>query len=225
VGHPVMVELTLSTWATIQRTIMALEPAKETLLDLLVESTEQDFIMDWALAELCALHALAGDWDQAHGYAMQRLQSRGDEPLLPVGLTGWFEIEALLRGGDSDLAQTGVESLGRIVGNNRRYRLPLLRSQAVLAESDGDPDQAISRLQAALALAQEIGLPGEEWSILNGLGTLYTDQDNQAKAQQVWNDSAAIILRLAETIDEEELRAGFLAAGSVRSVLELSEVI
>ena len=130
-----------------------------------------------------------------------------------MGLSGWYETEALLRGGDSDLARAEVERIAGLVGNNRRYRLPLLRSQAVLAQWDRDVAQAITHLQAALALAQEIGLPGEEWSILGALGGLYADQGDQAQAQQAWNDSAAIILRLAETIDEEDLRAGFLAAG------------
>jgi len=227
VGIPTMVVLALSTWGTIQRTVMALESARETLLEVLAESTEQGLtgFADWALAELCALHALAGDWGQAHVYARQTLQSRGDEPLLPMGLTGWYEIEALLRGGDNDLARAEVERLGGIVGNNKRYRLPLLRSLAVLAQWDGDTDQAITQLQAAAALAQEIGLPGEEWSLLGTLGALYADQGDQAKAQQAWKASAAIILRLAKTIDEEDLRAGFLAADPVRSILEISEVV
>jgi tetratricopeptide (TPR) repeat protein len=98
------------------------------------------------------------------------------------------------------------------VGNNRRYRLPLLRSQAVLAQWDGDTDQAIEHLQSAVALAQEIGLPGEECSILNALGALYADQGDQAKAQQFWRPAAVISLSLAETIDEEDLRAGYLTA-------------
>jgi tetratricopeptide (TPR) repeat protein len=206
---------------------MALEPAQETLLEVLVELTEEGLpgIRDLPPAELCALQALAGDWDQAYGYARQTLHSRGDEPLLPIALIGWYEIEALLRGGDSDLARAEVERLSKIVGNNMRYRLPLLRSQAVLAQWDGDTDRAITHLQAALALAQEIGLPGEEWPILGALGALYMDQGDPTKAQQSYKDSAAIILRLAETIDEEDLRAGFLAAGPVRSILEICEVV
>ena len=34
-----------------------------------------------------------------------------DEPLLPFNLTGWYETEALLRGGDGDLARAGVARL------------------------------------------------------------------------------------------------------------------
>jgi DNA-binding SARP family transcriptional activator/tetratricopeptide (TPR) repeat protein len=214
VGIPTMVVLALTTWGKVQRTVMALEPARETLLEVLAESKEQGLTgyRDWALAELCALYALAGDWSQAHVYARQTLESREDESLLPIALSGWYETEALLRGGDVDIARTEVEGLGEMVGDNQRYRLPLLRSLGLLAQWDGDADQAITHLQTASALAQEIGLPGEEWSSLGALGALYAGQGNQAKAQQAWDVSADIILSLAETIDEEELRVGFLRA-------------
>jgi tetratricopeptide (TPR) repeat protein len=141
------------------------------------------------------------------------LQVREDESLLPITFTGWYETEALLRGGDGDLAQAEVERLARIVGHNRRYRLILLRSQAALAQWDGDLDKAITHLEAALALAREIGLPGEAWPILGALGALYAAQGEEAQARQVYEEAAVIIHRLAGTIDEEDLRAGFLAAG------------
>ncbi len=222
VGPPFMGVLARLTWGIVQRTIMAWDSAQETFLEVLVKSAERGMIgwTDLPPAELCALHAIAGDWGWAYRYARQELKFRGNEPLLPVGLTGWYQTEALLRGGDGDPARAEVERLGKIVGNNRRYRLPLLRSQAVLAQWDGDLAQAITHLQAALALAQEIGLPGEEWPIL---GALYAEQGEEAEAQQAWKAPAAIILRLAETIDEDDLRAGFLAAGPVRSILEISE--
>jgi tetratricopeptide (TPR) repeat protein len=228
VGLPMMAGLALSAWGTVQRTMMAFESAQETLVEILVESAEKGvigFLTDWAQAELCTLQALAGDWGQAHDYARQALRFRRDESLMPAALTGWYEIEALLRGGDNDLARAEVERLGGIVGNNRRYRLPLLRSQAVLAQWDGYLDQAMTHLQAALALTQEIGLPGEEWSILSALGALHADQGDQAQTQQAYRAAAVIIRRLAETIDEDDLRAGFLAAGPVRSVLEISEAV
>jgi tetratricopeptide (TPR) repeat protein len=226
VGLPMMDMLALSAWGTVQRTILALDSAREILLEVLVESTGKGiigYITDWALSELCALHALSGDWSQAHDYARQVSQARGDEFLLPVGLTGWYETEALLRGGESELARAGVERLGEIVGRNRRYRLILSRSQAVLAYWDGDLEQAITHLQAALALAWDISLPGEEWSILSVLAGLYAEQGEQDQARRAYQTSAAIIRRLAETIDEEELRSGFLAAGPVRCILESSQ--
>ncbi|MFQ5421540.1 MAG: tetratricopeptide repeat protein, partial [Anaerolineae bacterium] len=144
--------------------------------------------------------------------------------LLPFTCTSWYETEALLRGGEGDLARAEVERLAGIVGNNRRYRLPLLRSQAVLAQWDGDVAQAIAYLQSALALAREIGLPGEAWPILGELGRLYVEQGEQVMARQVYKDAAVIIHRLAETIDDDNLRVGFLTAVSVQSILEINGV-
>ena len=114
-----------------------------------------------------------------------------------MALTGWYETEALLRGGDGDLARAEVARLGAIVGNNRRYRLILLRSQAVLAQWDGAVDQAIRLLQAALTLAQEIGLPGEAWPILGELGRLYGEQGETVQASAAYREAAALIRQLA----------------------------
>jgi predicted ATPase/DNA-binding SARP family transcriptional activator len=225
VNMPTMVLLAQSTWGTVQRTVMSLESARDSLLKTLTESTEKGLTsyLDWVQAELCAVHALAGKWDQAHAYARQKLQSHGDESLLPIGLNGWYETEALLRGGDGNLARAEIRRLGQIVGDNKRFRIPLLRSLAVLAQWDGNPGLAITHLQAAAALAQEIGLPGEEWPILGALSALYSDQGAQAEAQCTRNAAAGIILHLAETIDEGDLREGYLSTGPVQSILKTRE--
>lgn len=196
---------------------------RQLLLPAAAEFTDQgslSFTKSMALGELCALHAVAGEWSQAHDYARQIAQAQADKPLLSGALTGWYETEALLRGGDEELARAEVEQVAGIVGNNCRYRLILLRSQAVLAQWDGDAAQTITHLEAALALAQEMELPGDEWPILGELGRLYAERGDPAQAQQAYQEAAAIIRRLAATIDEANLRAGFLAAGPVRSMLE-----
>ncbi len=226
VGLSMMSQLALCTWGTVQRGLMALEAARNTLLEGIIASPQEDVlevIRDWALSELCALHALAGDWGQATQFARQRLQARTDDSLLPMGLVGWYETEALLRSGDGDLARAEVRRLGEIVGDNRRYQLILHRSQAVLAQWDGDLAQSIAHLEAALALAQEMCLPGEAWSIWGALGGLHAERGEQAKAQAAYREAAALIRRLAATMDEENLRVGFLAALPVQSILEKSE--
>lgn len=222
---PGVLGLALSIWGSVQRTIMAIEPARVTLLELATKPPDQSILAglrDWTPSELCTIHALANDWVQAYGFAKQVLQFRGDDSLLPVGFSGWYETEALLRGGDGDLARVEVERLDKIVGDNKRYRLPLLRSQAVLAQWDGDLKQAIGHLQAALALAQEIDLPGEAWSIQGALGGLYAEQDEQAQARQAYKAATAIVLQLGETINEEDFQVGFLTAEPVRSILDNS---
>jgi DNA-binding SARP family transcriptional activator/predicted ATPase len=226
VGQPPMVLMALITLGTVQRTLMAIEPARETLLEALDKSAEKGLIgfRDWVLAELCALHALSEDWDQARIYAQQTLQSTQDASLMPMSFTGWYLTEALLRGGNGDLARAEVERLGKILGDNRRFRIPWLRSQAELAQWDGDINQAVAHLQAAQVLAREIGLPGEEWSILGALGELYANQGDHVEAKRARQASAAILHDLADSIDEAELRAGFLAANPVRRILEADQV-
>ena len=223
VGQPTMVVLALDTWGMVQRRLMRLGPALLTLEALLAEATEKGLIGfgDWVLEELCAVHASAGEWGPAHTYARQALAFRTEWAVLPIGLSGWTETEALLRGGDDALARAELERQATLIGNNRRSRLPWLRSAAVLAQWDGQPDQAVAQLEAAAGLAQAMGLPGEEWPILSALGTLYFSRENQAEAQRAWTASASILLKLAESIDEEELRADFMAASVVRKILEL----
>jgi tetratricopeptide (TPR) repeat protein len=225
VGIPTMILLASSTWGTVQRTVMALESAQETLLELLAESTEKGLTgyLDWALAELCTVHALAGEWDRAYDYARRSVQSREDGALLPMSFAARHETEALLHGGDVDPARTEVKQMGKVVGNNKRYQLLLLRSQAVLAQWDGEIEEAIALLQTALRLAERIGLPGEVWSILGTLGTLHADQGHQTEAQRAWKASAASILELAQTIDEEDFQVGFLSSEPVQYILKASE--
>ena len=74
-----------------------------------------------------------------------------------------YETEALLRGGDERQARAEVQRLGERLGSNRRFRIPYLRSLAVLAAWDGHSEQAISYLHEAARLAADIGLPGERW--------------------------------------------------------------
>ena len=66
-------------------------------------------------------------------------------------------------------------------------------------------------------------LPGGAWPILGALAALYAERGDPAQAQQAEQEAATIIRRLAATIDEADLRARFLAAGPVWSVLVFGE--
>ena len=171
------------------------------------------------------MQRLSGDWEKAGDCVGQIQQLPIDKSLLPFTFTDWYETEVLLRAGEENPARAETARLGHIVGENRRHQLPYYRSLAVLARHDGDHDLAKMHLEAALVLAQRIGLPGEEWPIGGDLGRLFVEHDEQAKAQRAYQEAAVIIHRLAKTIAEEDLRAGFLAATPIRSILEQSEII
>lgn len=65
-------------------------------------------------------------------------------------------------------------------------------------------------------------MPGEVWPIWGELGRLYAERGEEARARGAYGEAEAIIHSLAETIDEDDLRVGFLTAESVRTVLETS---
>lgn len=221
-GHPHLMALTLMSLGTTYRTMLALDIAQATQIEALAAQAETTFVVhpDWALAELCASYALAGNWATAYDYAQQALDARENGTLLPMALTGWYETEALLRGGKEDLARADVHRVGEMIGDNRRYRIPYLRSLAVLAQWDGDIPQAITPLEEASTLAEEIGLAGEQWLILVALGELYQEQGNKEAAQQIISQAVEIVQSLADEIEDNELRAGFLTAGLVQGVLK-----
>lgn len=215
-GYAPLLAFNLAVLGCIYRAMLALEKALVVHLELLEinETLASRLFTKTAVSELSADYALAGEWEAAHTYAQQTLAAR-DNTLLHGGLNKWLEIEALLRAEDVALARQEVQRFGARFENNRRYRIPYLRSLAVLAEWDGSREQAIAHLQEALALAEEIGLPGEEWQILAKLGELYQESGNVDRAREVWSKATETIQSLAATIDDEDLRTAFLATTSV----------
>src|SRR5947209_14353456 len=118
---------------------------------------------------------LTGDWEQAHAYAVEAMALRGriDRVMIPLDFSFHYETEALMRGGDERQARIEVQRLGERLGSNRRFRLPYLRSEALLSAWEGHSEQAIGHLRQAAGLAADLGLPGERWQIQAALGTLY----------------------------------------------------
>jgi tetratricopeptide (TPR) repeat protein len=90
----------------------------------------------------------------------------------------------------------------------------------VLAQHHSDIVMAIEHLRAAAQLAEEIGLPGELWSIFSDLGTLHQQQGDQQQARAMFARAAEIVQSLAKTIEDTQQRAAFLAAPQVRDALE-----
>jgi hypothetical protein len=113
-----------------------------------------------------------------------------------------------------------VQRLGERLGANRRFRLPYLRSLAVLADWQGQSEQAITHLHEAAGLAIEIGLPEEQWQIQARLAGLYEAASEPSQAHLAWAKAATIIQGLAQGITDETLRARFLAGPQIQPVLQ-----
>jgi DNA-binding SARP family transcriptional activator/tetratricopeptide (TPR) repeat protein len=224
--------LNLIVLGNIYRAMLALEQAQTTHLEAMTlsETMPSPMFVKVVAAELCADCALIGDWSEAHAYARQALAAPFNS-LLHGGLNHWYETEALLHGGsaDAELARMDVRQFGERFASNRRYRIPYLRCLAVLdlspqlpllpGEGIGRVRSAMAHLQEAAALAEEMGLPGEQWQILATLGELYQASGDKTKAQQVMKRAAEIVQTLAAKIDDEGLRAGFLMSDPIRRVL------
>jgi len=175
-----------------------------------------------ALTRLCMNCTLAGQWEQAYRYALKAIAVRksSDAGLIMLDFSRQYETEALLRAGDERLAREEVQRLGERLGPNRRFRIPYLRSLAVLAAWDGESEQAIDHLREATQLAAEIGLPAEQWQVQAALGSLYEAGGEQAQARTAFAEAARVIGGLAEGITDETLRARFLAGPQIQPVVQ-----
>ncbi len=174
-------------------------------------------------AKLCAVYALQSEWSIARTWALQALETRGDalsKAVLIIELHRWWETEALLRGGDEKQAEEDVQRFGQNISLNHRYRIPYLRSVAILEQWHQKPDQAITHLHEAATLAEEIGLPGELWQIQAVLGELYLVTRRLQQADKAFTSAAIIIHELANRIQDEVLRRDFLHAPQIQCILE-----
>ena len=174
------------------------------------------------LSQLCMNCAVAGQWGQAHTYAVKAMAVREslDRAIILLDFSPQYETEALLRGGDERQAREALQRLGERLGLSRRFRLPYLQSRALLAAWEGHNEQAIGQLREAAGLAADMGLPAERWQIQAALATVYEAGGEPAQAHTAWAEAARIIGGLAEGIKDEALRARFLAGPQIQPVLQ-----
>jgi hypothetical protein len=212
----------LSLLGTVYRAMLALDEARAVHLEALalLETIKAEPLKRLAAADLCADCVLAGAWEEAHAYALQALEPQAPGFAFSTGLARWYQIEALVRAGETERAAEYVQRFRESIGTSRRFRIPYLRALAVLAEHRGELDQATRHLHEAVRLAEEIGLPGEVWLIQAAVGKLYLKQDETEQAMRAFGQAAAIVRKLAETLGDEERRVTFLASPLVQRVLE-----
>jgi predicted ATPase/DNA-binding SARP family transcriptional activator len=174
------------------------------------------------LTRLCMNEALAGQWEAAYTYALKAIALRKsyDAPLIVWDFYRQYETEALLRGGDERQARAEAQRLGEHLGPYLRFRIPYLRSLAVLAAWEGRSEQTIDHLSTAAQVAADLGLPGEQWQIQAALGREYEAGGQSAQACTAFGEAATIIQGLAERIGDEVLRTHFVAAPQIQQVMQ-----
>ena len=185
---------------------------------------KQQFHRD-TLTQLCMHYTLAGQWEAAYSYALQTIAARKSHggTLITFDFYRHYETEALVRAGQERQAREEVNRLGEGLGPYRRFRIPYLRSLAVLAAWEGQSEQAIGYLREAARLAADLGLPGERWQIQAALGRLYEAVGEPEQAYTAFGEAVRIIQGLAEGIGDEGLRTRFLAGPKIQEVLQQAQ--
>lgn len=216
-----ILRLFLTTLASAYQALQQWEEARSTLAEIMAM---EDYDVP-VLSQLCIHSAVLGAWEQAHTYALQSiaLRKRTEQALIVLDFFPQYEIEAFLRAGDKHQARKEVQRLGECLGSNRRFRIPYLRSLALLTMWEGNREQAIGHLREAAGLAGEIGLPAEQWQIQALLGNLYEAGGELAQACTAFGKAATLLQELAEGINDEVLRARFLAGPQIRPVLQYAQ--
>jgi len=162
-GHPPLLAFNLAILGRINRSQGALDEALSAHLECraIGEALHQPLVMEWAAVELCADHAVRGEWNEAASQARVAAPIRAHYPAVTpfAGQLRWYETEALIRAGDLDLARQDLALFDAQVGERRRYRLAYLRARMALAQALAEDARPYE--QAALVLAREMELPGE----------------------------------------------------------------
>ncbi len=214
----------LTALGSVYHALQQWEEARRTLEEAIAVAERLDLrrLCVPVLSQLCMHYAVAGQWEAAYRYAAQSIITRKslDKALILLDFSPQYETEALLRGGDERQAREAVHRLGEHLGPNQRFRIPYLRSLAVLATWEGQSEQAIGYLREAAQLAADLGLPAEQWQIQAALATVYEAGGEPAQAHIAWAEAARIIQGLAEGITDEALRTRFLAGPQIHPVLQ-----
>ncbi|MBA3822541.1 MAG: hypothetical protein H0X24_01400, partial [Ktedonobacterales bacterium] len=166
----------------------------------------------------CTQFALAGEWAQAYEATIlaHAVRAATATQLNGYDLARYYETEALLRAGERARAQADADGLAAALGTNRRYRLMWLRMQALLDDDAGDPAAALAHLREASALAEAMGLPGEQWPIMGALAAHLTAQGDADGAHAALTQATASIDGLAERLTEPAVRDHFAHAARQR---------
>ncbi len=162
----------------------------------------------------CALEVCKGNWGNAIRYAREGVRAclnlgpnvLGCDP----NLTRWLEIEALLRGGEIELARESVRRWGEFAGHYARRQIPYLRSLAALEAWEGKLEDAIQHLLEARDLMIPIGLPNERWTLEAKIAELYEQNGDLEKAHEACHCALETINTLADGISDESSRTVFL---------------
>lgn len=158
---------------------------------------------------------MAGAWEEAGEYALQA-QSLQHFDLLYTGLTRWYEIEALLRGGHLEEAEVRLALYQARSRFNPRYRIWYLCALASYNRRHNRREEITPFLEEAAALCEQLNLPGEQFEVQLTLSAIYNSRAEHALTQAASEHARAVVDRLAGRIDDAALRKAFQEAAGQR---------
>src|SRR2546429_2894708 len=139
--HMVIFQLFVHALGSTYHTLQQWEEASRTLAEAEAVAERLDLRLTRAsvLSKLCMHYALMGQWEAAYRYAVEAstLRKNADLRLILLDFSLHYEIEAFLHRGDERQAREAVKQLGEQGERYPRFRVPYLRSGAVLAEGEG----------------------------------------------------------------------------------------
>jgi hypothetical protein len=209
-GHPPTLVFNLLALGAVYRAHAALDAAGAAHHEAqaIGEAMQHPLLREWSAIELCADAALAGAWAAAGDFAQQALALRRADRVY-TGCSRWLETEALVRTGLRASAADDLEQAARTAPMYPRLELQLERGRAVLAATAGDPETAIAHLEAAGALATQLGLRYDHWQIDVALAAAYAAVGSPAASASA-AQAAATATELAARVMDVGLRTHML---------------
>lgn len=208
IQQPLLITFTLVILGHIHRVLLNYEAALQAHTEALAIIQQHSSLLSnliYLVADaLCADYAFIGDWEQAYLYAQQADDLNNDGLFLYSALSRWHVIEALLQKGAVEQAIEIMQRFKRRIGSNRRYGFIYLRCQAVLAGWQGNQQEALSNLQEAGQLAEELELVGEQWLLELELAKVELACGQTAQAEKRFELAAGKASQVATNLSERQ---------------------
>ena len=190
-------------------------------LDLAREN--QQIALPWVMCTESELNLLAGELDQAEAAVGRSQVEQLPEPLRTAG-----SIRVALVRGRIALARgeqlRAVEIADAILDRLRRREIRHLAANALLLKgrslaSAGKADEAKRVLGEARSESERSEYRLVLWEILRELSEIVDVHGNAEAARELRGEARRLVERIAESVDEEQLRSSFLDRPDVRLVL------
>jgi tetratricopeptide (TPR) repeat protein len=201
-----------------------LEGAHELLgVALDVARENQQIALAWVMGAKSELHLLAGELDEAEAAVAGSQMELLPEPLQSAGSIHVALVRGRIALGRGELVRAG-EIADAILDRLRQLEVRHLAADALLLKgrslaSAGKADEAKRVLGEARSEAESREYRGVLWEVLRELSEILEVQGNPKAAGELRAEARRLVERIAESVDQEELRSSFLDRPDVKVVL------